>query len=86
MITHPRCQKPGFLHCAMTKDPNISYEYTSYVCRVNELFEVGAKLMQRKEMLVVSLFEVNCPFTAMRVEKDEGSSQRQWELTIPTFD
>lgn len=86
VITHPSCQKPGFLHCAVTKDSKISYEHTSCVCRVNELVEVGAELMQWKKMLVVLLFEVNFPFTAMKVEKDEDASPRQWELTFPAFD
>jgi hypothetical protein len=53
---------------------------------VNELVEVGAELMQWKKMLVVLLFEVNFPFTAMKVEKDEDASPRQWELTFPAFD
>jgi hypothetical protein len=37
-------------------------------------------------MLVVSLFEVNCPVTAMKVGKGEGAFPRQWELTFPSFD
>jgi len=86
VITYPRCQKPGFLHCAVTKDYNISYERTSCVCRVNELVQAGAKLMQRKEMSVVSLFKVDCSVTAMKVEKGKGASPRQWELRIPSFD
>jgi len=53
---------------------------------VNELVQVGAELMQWKKMLVVSLFELNCPVTAMKVEKGKGASPRQWELTFLSFD
>jgi hypothetical protein len=53
---------------------------------VNELVQAGAKLMQRKEMSVVSLFKVDCSVTSMKVEKGKGASPRQWELRIPSFD
>jgi len=53
---------------------------------VNELVQAGADLMQWRKMLAVSLFEVNCSVTAVKVEKGKGASARQWELRIPSFD
>jgi hypothetical protein len=43
---------------------------------VNELLQVGVELMQWKKMVIVSLFEVNCSVTAMKVEKGKGASPR----------
>jgi hypothetical protein len=55
----------GFCIVQWPRIPIISYEHTSCVCRMNELVQVVAKLMQWKKMLVVSLFEIICPLTAM---------------------